>query len=155
MVFFSRIPGVRCSCAGSRSIVRALLVTTGLLWLTPVARAGPPFVVDDPGTVEQSKGTLLLRYELVRAQSQSTQSLPAATLTLGLPARLELAFDAGFLLPQGDDTPSGGSATQPSASSGGFWSRMTRCQRWPRPTRSRFPPGVTACPLTRRSIRPV
>jgi hypothetical protein len=80
----------------------------GLFGLTGMTRGGPPFVVDDPGTVEQGKGTLLLRYELVRERSQNTHALPAVTLTLGLPAKLELALDAAYLRSGADGTPEEG-----------------------------------------------
>lgn len=75
---------------------------------TAPAAAGPPFAVDDPGTVEERKGTLLLRYELVRNQGVDTQSVPAATLTLGLPAKLELALDGAILKSEAADAPSPG-----------------------------------------------
>jgi outer membrane putative beta-barrel porin/alpha-amylase len=57
------------------------------------ALAGPPFAVDDPGTVEKWHATLLARYELVHRDGTDTHSVPAATLTLGLPAKLEFAID--------------------------------------------------------------
>ncbi len=72
------------------------------------ARGGPPFAVDDPGTVEPGRSTLLLRYEFVRARGQNTDSFPAATLTVGLPGKLELAINGGVDWPEGSGAADAG-----------------------------------------------
>ncbi len=62
--------------------------------------------MDDPGTAEKWKGTFLLRYELVRDRDVNIHSVPAATLTLGLPAKVELALDGAILKSEARDAPS-------------------------------------------------
>jgi hypothetical protein len=83
-------------------------VCTALLLCAAPAAAGPPFAVDDPGTVEAYKGTFLLRYELVRDRDVNLHSVPAATLTLGLPGKLELALDGAILKSEAAEAPSAG-----------------------------------------------
>lgn len=72
------------------------------------AAAGPPFAVDDPGTVDAYHGTLLVRYELLRDDGVNLHAIPAATLTLGLPAKLEFAIDGAILTSDAEGAPSAG-----------------------------------------------
>jgi len=80
-----------------RGLVPGTAASAFALLLGEPALAGPPFAVDDPGTVEAWHATLLVRYELVHSDGVDTHSIPAATLTLGLPARLEFAIDGALL----------------------------------------------------------
>jgi hypothetical protein len=86
----------------------AACISSALLLCGVPAAAGPPFAVDDPGTVEELHGTLLLRYELVRDRGVNIHSVPAATLTLGLPAKLEFALDGAVLTSEAAEAPSAG-----------------------------------------------
>ena len=86
----------------------AACIAAALLLCAAPAAAGPPFAVDDPGTVEEYNGTFLLRYELVRDRDVNTHAVPAATLTLGLPAKLEFAVDGAVLKSEAAGTPSAG-----------------------------------------------
>jgi hypothetical protein len=95
--YYARLKGVPAP-------VSALL----LLCAAPAA-AGPPFAVDDPGTVEEYEGTFLLRYELVRDRDVNLHSVPAATHTLGLPGNLEFALDGAILESEAAGAPSAGS----------------------------------------------
>lgn len=72
------------------------------------ALAGPPFFVDDPGTVTEGRAQFFVRYEFVRDHGQNTDSLPAATLMVGLPEKLELTIDEAYLRPESSNSPSAG-----------------------------------------------
>lgn len=83
-------------------IIAAVLLFAGS---ASCVSAGPPFMVDDPATVEHNRFNLIAVYMSSQVNGSETQAFPSMTLAYGLRDNIELGVGFGYLSSRSSGAP--------------------------------------------------